>query len=353
MITLNTDMPLLNAALTAGISDLHLHARRPAHWRFLGDLIPTDPAAEGLSTLQALISLLELNGRPMPAIGKVDFGFNYKGRRFRASFYKTMGELAGVLRLIPNRHWSLNEIGVPATFTSVLNEHRGLILVSGATGDGKSTTLAAAVSYLSTRLRGKIITLEDPVEYLHSDKNAIVDQLELGSDFTHFNAALEGALRQDPDVILVGELRDFATFETACHAATTGHLVLASVHGESATKTIARIVDTFPETVRAEQRARFAQVLSAIYCQQLVKTNQGTRIAIGELMITTEAIRIHIRDNRLDYIPGEIRSGSKFGMRSMDMHLAQLVRAKAVAEADARSRCLYPDQFSQLLSFTP
>lgn len=352
MITLSTEIPLLNAALTAGISDLHLHARRGAYWRVQGDLVPADPASECLPTLLALISLLEKNARPVPSIGKVDFGFNYHGRRFRASLYKSLGELAGVLRLIPNHHFGLDKIGVPAAFTQVLNEQRGLFLVSGATGDGKSTTLAAAVSYLIERFRGKIITLEDPVEYLHQDKNSIVDQLELGSDFTDFNSALEGALRQDPDVILVGELRDFATFETACHAATTGHLVLASVHGESATKTIARIVDTFPEKVRSEQRARFAQVLSGIYCQQLVKTTQGTRAAIGEFMVTTEAIRNHIRDNRLEFIPGEIRSGTKYGMRSMDMHLAQLVRAKQLAEADARGRCLYPDHFSQLLTYT-
>ena len=352
MITLATDLPLLDAALKADISDLHLHTRRTAFWRTQGDLVPSDPTFECTSTLNALIGLLEINGRPVPIVGKVDFGFNYHGRRFRASLYKTLGELAGVLRLIPNHHLPIDKIGVPPAFIQVLNEQRGLFLVSGATGDGKSTTLAAAVSYLIDRIKGKIITLEDPVEYLHADKNAIVDQLELGSDFSDFNSALAGALRQDPDVILVGELRDFATFETACHAATTGHLVLASVHGESATKTIARIVDSFPEKVRSEQRARFAQVLSAIYCQQLVKTTQGGRTAIGELMVTTEAIRNLIRDNRLDSIPGEIRTGSKHGMRSMDMHLAQLLRSKVLTEAEARGRCLYPDQFTQLLSYT-
>ena len=210
--------------------------------------------------------------------------------------------------------------------------------------------MAAAIAYLIARKPAKILTLEDPVEYLHTSGKSLVDQLELGTDFTDFNTALKGALRQDPDVILVGELRDFETFQTACHAATTGHLVLASVHGESAMKTIARVVDTCPEKVRAEQRAIFAQSLTGIYAQQLVKIADGRR-AVGELMICTEAIRNLISDNRLDSIPGEIRTGTKHGMRSMDMHLAQLVRAQVLTESAARSRALFPALFTQLLTF--
>jgi twitching motility protein PilT len=351
MIELTTSVELLDRALAAGVSDLHLHESRVAYWRDNGKLVQANPPGESLSCLTPISELLTATGRGVPSIGHLDFGFNYRGRRFRASIYRALGKLAAVLRVVPENHLTLEQIGVPAAFTKVLDQMEGLFLVSGATGDGKSTTLAAALSYLINQAEVKASTLEDPVEYLFASSKSIVDQQELGSDFVDFRSALEGVLRQDPDVILIGELRDFQTFEIACHAATTGHLVLASVHGASAQKTIARIVDTFPEKVRAEQRARFAQVLTAIFTQQLAPTRTGRR-AIGEFMVTTEAIRNLIRDNRLDSIPGEIRTGTKHGMRSMDMHLAQLVRSKVLDETAAIGRAHFPDSFKDLLAHT-
>jgi twitching motility protein PilT len=350
MITLAHACPLLDAALAQKASDLHLLDERPAYWRIDGALAPAEPALASAPLLDALDALLASVGRSYGGINHADLGFGYNQRRIRASLYRTLGRRAAVLRVIPATHPSLAAIGVPPAFTTALDTMSGLFLVAGATGDGKSTTLAAAIAYLIARKPAKILTLEDPVEYLHTSGKSLVDQLELGTDFTDFNTALKGALRQDPDVILVGELRDFETFQTACHAATTGHLVLASVHGESAMKTIARVVDTFPEKVRAEQRAIFAQSLTGIYAQQLVKIADGRR-AVGELMICTEAIRNLISDNRLDSIPGEIRTGTKHGMRSMDMHLAQLVRAQVLTESAARSRALFPALFTQLLTF--
>jgi twitching motility protein PilT len=266
--------------------------------------------------------------------GGTDFGFAYLDKaRFRVSVLKSKGNYGLVLRQIPNQLFDLRQIGLPDKIKELLYRPRGLFLVTGPTGSGKSTTLASMVNYINENRDGHIITIEDPIEYYHNHKRCIVTQREVGQDVPSFSEAIRRALRQDPDVILVGELRDLETIEAAISAAETGHLVFGTLHTNSASKTVDRIVDAFPANMKEMIRTQLSTSIIAVISQSLCKKNGGGRIAAYEIMVNTSSIASLIRDNKTFRIPSDIQTGAHLGMITLDTHLMSLVN-KEVVEAD-------------------
>jgi twitching motility protein PilT len=275
--------------------------------------------------------------------GGADFGFAYLDRaRFRVSILKSKGSYGLVLRQIPNRMFGLREIGLPDRVRVLLYRPRGLILVTGPTGSGKSTTLASMVNYINENRDGHIITIEDPIEYYHSHKQCVVTQREIGVDVPSFSEAIRRALRQDPDVILVGEMRDLETIEAAISAAETGHLVFGTLHTNSAARTVDRIVDAFPANMKDMVRTQLASSLVAVISQVLCKKKGGGRIAGYEIMVNTTSIASLIRDNKTFRITSDIQTGANLGMITMDTHLMSLVNRELVSPDEAMEKAQDP-----------
>jgi twitching motility protein PilT len=275
--------------------------------------------------------------------GGADFGFAYLDRaRFRVSILKSKGSYGLVLRQIPNRMFGLREIGLPDRVRELLYRPRGLILVTGPTGSGKSTTLASMVNYINENRDGHIITIEDPIEYYHSHKQCVVTQREIGVDVPSFSEAIRRALRQDPDVILVGEMRDLETIEAAISAAETGHLVFGTLHTNSAARTVDRIVDAFPANMKDMVRTQLASSLVAVVSQVLCKKKGGGRIAAYEIMVNTTSIASLIRDNKTFRITSDIQTGANLGMITMDTHLMSLVNRELVTPDEAMEKAQDP-----------
>jgi twitching motility protein PilT len=275
--------------------------------------------------------------------GGADFGFAYLDRaRFRVSILKSKGSYGLVLRQIPNRMFGLREIGLPDRVRELLYRPRGLILVTGPTGSGKSTTLASMVNYINENRDGHIITIEDPIEYYHSHKQCVVTQREIGVDVPSFSEAIRRALRQDPDVILVGEMRDLETIEAAISAAETGHLVFGTLHTNSAARTVDRIVDAFPANMKDMVRTQLASSLVAVISQVLCKKKGGGRIAGYEIMVNTTSIASLIRDNKTFRITSDIQTGANLGMITMDTHLMSLVNRELVSPDEAMEKAQDP-----------
>ncbi len=342
---------LLRMLIDRDGSDLHLAVDNPpvgrvhGHLQYFGDSPMT---AEDTERLMKSIASVD-NQQELQEVGGADFGFAFEDvARFRVSLFKQRGNVGLVLRLIPRTILTFEQIGLPNHLKKVINQPRGLILVTGPTGSGKSTSLATMIDWLNTEMDHHIITIEDPIEYYHNHKKSIITQREVGVDVPTFAEALRRALRQDPDVILVGEMRDLETINAAITAAETGHLVFGTLHTTGAVRTIDRIVDAFPTNQQEQIRTQLAGNLKSVISQALIPRKSGFgRVAAFEIMITTPAISNLIRENKSFRITSAIQTGHKFGMNLLDEHLLSLYRKGLVKYEDALAKCQAPEEFEQ------
>jgi len=332
---------LLDLVVEQNASDLHCQVGQPPTLRISGSMVPIEgPNLTPEDTEHLMLAITsDLHQQNVKANGGTDFGFAFMDKaRFRVSILKSKGNYGIVLRQIPNKMYGLREIGLPDKIRELLYRPRGLILVTGPTGSGKSTTLASMVNYINENREGHIITVEDPIEYYHSHKRCIVTQREIGVDVGNFAEAIKRALRQYPDIILVGEMRDLETIEAAITAAETGHLVFGTLHTNSAAKTVDRIVDAFPANMKEMIRTQLASSLVAVISQVLCKKIGGGRIAGYEIMINTTSIASMIRENKTFRITSDIQTGGNLGMITMDAHLLSLVNRQLVTPDEAMDK---------------
>ena len=327
MSTVNMDR-LLQACVTMGASDIHLTVSRPPVLRIDGSLRSLETKVLEPDDTAALMMAItpERNQQELQEEGGTDFGFAFGDKgRFRVSVFRQKGSLALVLRLIPSKMLTFEEIGLPKICQALCRRPRGLFLVTGPTGCGKTTTLATMINYINENFDRHIITVEEPIEYYHTHKKSIVNQRAVGVDVPSFSEALKRVLRMDPDVILVGEMRDLETIEAAVRAAETGHLVFSTVHTTSAAGTITRLIDVFPVTQQEQIRIQLSSNLIAVLSQALCPLAAGKgRIAAYEFMVVTPAIANLIRENKTYRIDSSIQTGKKLGMQLLDEHLWQL-----------------------------
>ena len=327
MATVNMDR-LLQACVSQGASDIHLVTGRPPVLRIDGRLRSLETKVLEPDDTVALMKSItpERNQQELQEEGGTDFGFAFgDAARFRVAIFRQKGNITLVLRLIPTKIMTFEEIGLPKICSALCRRPRGMFLVTGPTGSGKTTTLACMVNYINENFDRHIVTVEDPIEYYHNHKKSIINQREVGIDVPSFSEALRRVLRQDPDVILVGELRDLETIEAAIRAAETGHLVFSTVHTTSAAGTITRIIDVFPVDQQEQIRVQLSSNLIAVLSQALcpLATGKG-RIAAYEFMVVTPAIANLIRENKTYRIDSSIQTGKKLGMQLLDEHLWQL-----------------------------
>jgi len=345
MATVNMDR-LLQACVTQGASDIHLVTNRPPILRIDGQLRSLETKVlEPDDTIALMKSITpERNQQELQEEGGTDFGFAFgKMARFRVSVFRQRGNISIVLRLIPTRIMPFEEIGLPKICSALCRRPRGMFLVTGPTGCGKTTTLASMVSYINENLDRHIITIEEPIEYYHKHKKSIVNQREVGVDVPSFSEALRRILRMDPDVILVGELRDLETIEAAIRAAETGHLVFSTLHTTSAAGTITRIIDVFPPNQQSQIRIQLASNLMAVLSQVLcpLATGKG-RIAAFEFMVVTSAIANLVRENKTYRIDSSIQTGRKLGMQLLDEHLWQLYEMGKITSTEMLEKARQP-----------
>ncbi len=336
---------LLELMVDQGASDLHIQVNQSPTLRINGTMMPVEgPKLTPQDTEDLMKAITSSTSQEqLKTTGGADFGFAYMDRaRFRVSVLRAKGAYGMVLRQIPNDLFTLREIGLPDKIKELITRPRGLILVTGPTGSGKSTTLASMVNWINENRDGHIITIEDPIEYFHDHKNCIVTQREVGNDVTSFAAAIRGALRQDPDVILVGEMRDLETIEAAVGAAETGHLVFATLHTTGAARTVDRIVDAFPADMKDQMRTQLASSVIAVISQVLCKKKGGGRIASFEIMVTTTSIAQLIRENKTYRITSDIQTGASQGMISLDAHLLSLYNKDLISAEEALSKSQTP-----------
>lgn len=330
MATVNMDR-ILQACVTQGASDIHITVGRPPVIRIHGELRSLETKVLTPDDTTALMKSItpERNQQELQEEGGTDYGFAFGDHgRFRVAVFRQKGNISIVLRLIPSKIFTLEELGLPKICQALCRRPRGLFLVTGPTGSGKTTTLAAMINYINEIIDHHIVTVEDPIEYYHSHKKSIINQREVGIDVPSFSEALRRVLRQDPDVILVGELRDLETIEAAVRAAETGHLVFSTVHTTSASGTITRLIDVFPPNQQAQIRTQLSSNLIAVLSQALcpLATGRG-RVAAYEFMVVTPAIGNLIRENKTYRIDSSIQTGRSLGMQLLDDHLWQLYEA--------------------------
>jgi twitching motility protein PilT len=333
---------LLQTVVNQGASDMILTVNSRPMIRLHGRLVPLQTKVlEDEDTVSLMKSITsERSQQELQEVGTTDFGFSFGDQaRFRVSVLRQRGHIAIVLRLIPMKLLSFDDIGLSEHVKKLLWRPRGLLLVTGPTGSGKSTTLATMIDYINKQRDCHIITIEDPIEYVHDHNKCIITQREIGVDVPGFAEGLRRALRQDPDVILVGEMRDLETIETAISAAETGHLVFATLHTNSAEGTINRIVDAFPPQQQEQVRIQLASNMIAVICQALIPDTTGRgRVAAFEIMIRTPAISNLIRQQKVYQIESEIQTGSKHGMILLDDSLARLFHLGKISEEEALNR---------------
>ena len=329
---------LLAAVVDKNASDLHLTVGRPPTIRLNGELIHLSSQALASENTERYAKAItsEDHMKRIQKSGSADFGFAYLDKaRFRVNVYKQKGSYAIAMRLIPSKILSLEEIGLPPLVKDLLNRPRGLILVTGPTGCGKTTTLASMLDVINREEDCHIITIEDPIEYYHPHKKSIVTQRELGVDVSSFAEGLRAALREDPDVVLVGEMRDLETMEAAITAAETGHLVFATLHTTGAARTVDRIIDAFPTTQQDQIRVQLSSSIVAVISQLLLpRVDKKGRCAAFEIMVSTPSIQNLIREKKTFRIPSDIQTGSKFGMMTLDSCLSNLHRRGMISYAD-------------------
>ena len=338
----------LRELIKRGGSDLHLKVGRPPLFRIRGDLLPTEFPIIGKKDMEDIL-LPILNGVQRERLeGERELDFSYlieELARFRGSYFYQMDKLGGVFRVIPIQIATLEELGLPEVLKEIVSREQGLILVTGPTGSGKSTTLAAMVNYLNERVDKHIITIEDPIEFIHDDKKCVINQREVGNDTRSFSEALKHALRQDPDIILVGEMRDPETIHTALTASETGHIVVSTLHTTYAKQSISRIIDAFEPSQQNHVRIRTAMSLIATVAQKLIKKSDGSgRTAVMEIMINTPTVRKLIIDEKLDQIDKAIEDSAKlYKMQTFNQHLFNIVQDGALSKEDALAASYNPN----------
>jgi twitching motility protein PilT len=318
---------LLKAMIEKGASDLHITTSSPPQLRIDGKLHPLKiPPLAPPETKQLCYSILtDAQKHKFEENNELDLSFGVRGlSRFRANIFMQRGAVAGAFRSIPYKIKTFEELGLPAVVSELAKKPRGLVLVTGPTGSGKSTTLATIIDKINGERAEHIVTIEDPIEYLHPHKSCLVNQREVGADTSGFKTALKYILRQDPDVVLIGEMRDLETIEAALTVAETGHLAFATLHTNSCAETINRVIDVFPSNQQAQIRAQLAFVLEGVVTQTLLpKAKGGGRVAACEIMVCTPAIRACIRDDKVHQIYSIMQAGKKFGMQTMNDALYQ------------------------------
>ncbi|AEB12836.1 type IV pilus twitching motility protein PilT [Marinithermus hydrothermalis] len=343
---------LLELTVQRGASDLVLTVGVPPMLKVDGEFHPTEfEPLTPQDTRRLMYAMMdEKQQRQFEENKELDFSFSLPGKGwFRVNVFFQRGSVGGVLRAIPAVIKGFDELGLPKNIAEIALSPRGLVLVTGPTGSGKSTTLAAMVDYINENRRVHIVTIEDPIEFFHKHKMAIVNQREVGTDTHDFSRALRSVLRQAPDVILVGEMRDYETIRAAITAAETGHLVMGTLHTNSAPETIDRIVDVFPEEQQEQVRVQLANNLVAVLTQQLLPKAHGDgRVLAYELMIATPAVRALIREGKTHQLPSVIQTGGQYGMITMDAHLADLYRRKLITYEVGLARAVDPKEFSRL-----
>jgi len=328
----------LAQAVAEGASDLHITVGEPPILRIDGELMPI--GEDRLTPADTLALTKEVVGDrfdELEAAGELDFSMGVKGLgRFRVNAYRQRSSYGMALRVVHNKIPAIEELGLPPIVRDLARKQRGLILVTGPTGSGKSTTLASMIDLINTERRCHIVTLEDPIEYLHQHKRSMVNQREVGSDTKTFSNGLRAALREDPDVILVGEMRDLDTISIAITAAETGHLVLSTVHTLGAASTVDRIIDIFPPYQQPQVRVQLSSVLNGIVSQQLIlKRDKKGRVGAFEVMIATNAIANLIREGKSHQIQSNLQTGAKFGMQTMDNALLELYHKNQISRESA------------------
>ncbi len=344
----------MNMAIENKASDIHLSYGQKPLLRVHGELIPVSsfPELSELEFTQAVLSLAnEEVQKKIIANREFDFSVTLIGAsaRFRTNVFFAMGSICAVLRLIPKEIPRLESLGLPKIINSFLGLKQGFILVTGPTGNGKSTTLASMVNEINMTRSTNIVTIEDPVEYLITPVRSVVRQREVFSDTFSFSAALKSALRQDPNIVLVGEMRDLETITAALTVAETGHLVFSTLHTNSAAQTIDRIIDVFPEESKAQVRTEFASAITAIVSQRLLPAVAGGRVAACEVMVANAAIRNAIREGKTYMIENIMQTSIDSGMMPFEMHLAKLVREGIIAEEVALDHALRPAELQNQL----
>ena len=344
---------LLQLILDEGGSDLHISVNAPPTIRISGSMVSLDTAPLTNEDSEKLMKSVtsEENQQKLRQEGGVDFGFAFGDQaRFRVSVFKQKGNVGMVMRVIPNEKLTLEEIGLPMAIKDLLFRPRGLILVTGPTGSGKSTTLASMINVINQERDSHIITIEDPIEFYHEHKRSLVMQREIGVDVPSFGEALRRALRQDPDVILVGEMRDLETIQAAVTAAETGHLVFGTLHTTGAAETIDRIVDAFPTNQQEQIRTQLAASVVAVISQVLMpRADKPGRVAGFEIMVTTPSIKALIRDGKTYRITSDIQTGAKYGMNTLDAHLMTLYHAETISYGELITKCKDPQGVIQTL----
>ncbi len=329
---------LLQLVVDEGASDLHLTVASPPILRISGSMVPLDsPSLEPDDTERLMLEVTDdEHKKRLEDVGGSDFGFSFEDQaRFRVSVFKQKGHYGIVMRQIPSKLMTLDQIGLPPQVRDLLFRPRGLILVTGPTGSGKTTTLASMINIINSERDSHIITVEDPVEYYHEHNKSLITQREVGVDVKSFSLALRAALRQDPDVILVGEMRDLETMSAAITAAETGHLVFATLHTTGAARTVDRIVDAFPTDQQEQVRVQLSATLVAVISQVLLpRQDKPGRVAGFEIMIATDSIRSLIREGKTYRITSDIQTGGRLGMMTLDANLLSLYEEGAISLED-------------------
>ena len=347
---------LLEVMSENGASDLHIHVGRSPCLRVNGVVVSVDgpilTEADVEKLVRAVVPAIQLPR--LEKDGGCDFAFSFRGKsRLRVNAFRGKGAYGMVLRLLPSSMLTLEQLRLPVVVKDMLRRARGLVLVTGPTGSGKSTTLASMINWINENEQGHIITIEDPIEYTHQHKNCMVTQREVGVDLPSFAEGVRAALRQDPDVILIGEMRDLETIEAAVTAAETGHLVLGTLHTSGAARTIDRIIDAFPANAREQIRAQLSTSLTAVISQCLLHTKADKRIAAFEIMLRTDGVAAKIREGKTYQLLTDIETGGVRGMRTLDSDLLALYYQDVVSEEEIFNYCQNPEAMRDRIKAGP
>ena len=342
---------LLTFAHREGASDVHLSSGEAPMLRIHGDMKRIEhPPLSAEEVHRMVFDIMSDSVRKtFQEKNDADFSFELGDiARFRVNAFRTRRGEGAVFRTIPSKVMTMEDLGLPPILKEIAEKEKGLVLVTGPTGSGKSTTLAAMIDHINETYEGHILTIEDPIEFVHSSKKCLINQREVGPHTESFDAALRGALREDPDVILVGEMRDLETIALALTAAETGHLVFGTLHTSSAPKTVDRVIDVFPAGQQGQIRTMFGESIQAVITQTLLRKRAGGRIVALEILIGTPAVRNLIRENKIHQIPSTMQTGQAVGMQTLDMALIDLVSKGLVSKEEAQSRTLTPNLFGTM-----